>query len=254
MTQQYSGQTLGSYFENTPSIAGQQPDVVLQAMQGFGQQVAAVAAAVSALQSEVLSLRQGGIPVPADLQDRLDTLTDHFETLQQRDEEEQLAKMTADEVIAYYRQKEQQDRERAGGRQQGQGQELRDGVHTDGPLKQQAEDEYVRFVLPQLVAAAAEQGYQLSEEQRAFLDRQNVEADANGRLLWTPWMEQHAKPWIKQWGQAFRQQYEPSPARQAGGSLGDGMRPGAPGGMGRPDFFKASQDELIQYAQAGGRR
>lgn len=259
MTSQYNGQTLDSYFgPQQQSPIGAASDPVLAAIQGMGQQMQAVAGAVATLQSEMQQLRSQGLPISKDMQSRLDTVVEQFESLQEQEEERRLATMTQDEVIEYWKAKAEggsSSSSSSGGGQQQNDQDLAAGVHTQGPLKDLAEDEYSRTVLPQLLAYAQEQGISLSVAHLAALDTRDVRADDNGAIQWGPWITQWAFPSIRQWGDEARQADEPSPARQQAGVL-QAMtgRPAAPGGRGEPDFFKSSQDDLIAYAQSTRRR
>lgn len=252
MTSQYNGQTMESYFgPQQQSPIGAAADPILQAIQGMGQQVQAVAGAVATLQAEMQQLRSQGLPISRDMQSRLDTVVEQFESLQEQEEERRLATMTQDEVIEYWKTKAEGGNGAAGE----QGEEPAGGVHTQGPLKDLAESEYTRTVLPQLLAYAQEQGIALTQAHLSALDTRDVGADANGAIQWGPWITQWAFPSIRNWGNEARQADEPSPARQQAGVLqAMAGRPAAPGGRGEPDFFKASQDDLIAYAQSTRRR
>ena len=199
---------------------------------------------VAAIQAEVRAVKAAGAQIPSGLQDRLDTLLDQIEG---DAEEKKLAAMSTEEQLTYLK---EQARTRAAGNDES-------GL-SEADLLARRDTEYGGFVLPSLRAFVEAQGLLLTPEFQTWLERADTPAGvkADGTIDWDAWMSVKRAE-IKAVGdrvranaQAAQQDTQDSPARQAGGALGSPTRPAAPGGGGRPDFFKSDFDTLFDAAIA----
>jgi hypothetical protein len=197
---------------------------------------------VASIQSEVAGIKASGGSVPPALQDRLDTLLDNIES---KAEEDLLAGMTTEQQLAYLKDKVKATRE--AGDEEGQG-------ITQEQLMARRDAEYAGFVLPSLRTIVEAEGLLLTPELQGWLERADtpVEVTADGAINWDKWMG-IKRTEVRQLGNRVRAENaknEDSPAREAGNALGSPRRAAAPGGGGRPDFFKSDFDTLFDSAMA----